>query len=147
MRIFTKLAAVAAAALMSIALVPSVTAPAFADTGSVRLKVSKAGFIVGVGGGSGVLTFHGRQYRLNVGGVSVGTIGVAGADLVGTASNLHSPSDIAGVYSAVSGSVAVAGGGKVVTLQNSKGVVLRLQGRQVGFEASLSLSGMTIDMI
>jgi hypothetical protein len=42
--------------------------------------------------------------------------------------------------------VAVAGGGKAATLQNSKGVVLRLQGRQVGFEASLSLSGMTISM-
>jgi hypothetical protein len=33
-----------------------------------------------------------------------------------------------------------------VTLQNSNGVVLQLRGRQVGFEASLSLSGLTISM-
>jgi hypothetical protein len=66
--------------------------------------------------------------------------------LVGTATNLHRASDIAGVYTAASASVAVAGGGKVVTLQNSNGVVLTLRGRQVGFEASLSLSGMTISV-
>ena len=102
-----------------------------ADTGSVRLKVTKVGFIVGVGGGSGTLTFKGRQYRLSLSGVSAGTIGVAGADLVGTATNLRVAQDIAGTYSAASAGLAVAGGAKVVTLQNAKGVVLQLQGRSV----------------
>ena len=131
-----------------IALVISALAPciASADSGTVRLNITKAGFIVGVGGGSGVLHFRGNNYRLRVGGISAGTIGVAGADLVGTAKNLHRASDIAGVYSAASASIAVAGGGKVVTLQNSNGVVLTLRGRQVGFEASLSLSGMTLSV-
>ena len=117
-----------------------------ADTGSVRLKVTKVGFIVGVGGGSGTLTFKGSQYRLSLSGVSAGTIGVAGADLVGTATNLRVAQDIAGAYSAASAGLAVAGGAKVVTLQNAKGVVLQLQGPQVGFEASLSLSGLTISL-
>lgn len=117
-----------------------------ADTGSVRLKVTKVGFIVGVGGGSGTLAFKGRQYRLSLSGVSAGTIGVAGADLVGTATNLRVAQDIAGTYSAASAGLAVAAGAKVVTLQNAKGVVLQLQGRQVGFEASLSLSGLTISL-
>ena len=118
----------------------------YADTGSVRLKVTKVGFIVGVGGGSGVLHFRGHNYRLSVGGVGVGTIGAAGADLVGTATNLRTAADIAGTYSAASASIAVAGGAKAVTLQNSNGVVLTLRGRQVGFEASLSLSGLTISL-
>jgi hypothetical protein len=122
------------------------TARTYADTGSVRLKVTKVGFIVGVGGGSGVLHFKGHSYRLSVGGVGIGTIGAAGADLVGTARNLRTAADIAGTYSAASASVAVAGGAKAVTLQNSNGVVLTLQGRQVGFEASLSLSGLTISL-
>lgn len=99
-----------------------------ADTGSVRLKVTKVGFIVGVGGGSGTLTFKGRQYRLSLSGVSAGTIGVAGADLVGTATNLRVAQDIAGTYSAASAGLAVAGGAKVVTLQNAKGVVLAIAG-------------------
>jgi hypothetical protein len=118
----------------------------YADTGTVHLKVTKVGFIVGVGGGSGTLHFKGHTYRLSVGGVSAGTIGAAGANLSGTATNLRSAADIAGTYSAASASVAVAGGAKVVTLQNSNGVVLTLQGKQVGFEASLSLSGLTISL-
>jgi hypothetical protein len=118
----------------------------YADTGSVRLKITKVGFIVGVGGGSGTLNFKGKSYRLSIGGVSAGTIGAAGADLVGTASNLRTAADIAGTYSAVSAGVAVAGGAKAATLQNANGVVLQLQGRQVGFEASLSLSGLTISL-
>lgn len=118
----------------------------YADTGSVRLNIKKVGFIVGVGGGSGTLNFKGKSYRLSIGGVSAGTIGVAGADLVGTASNLRTAADIAGTYSAISAGVAVAAGAKAVTLQNSNGVVLQLHGRQVGFEASLSLSGLTISL-
>ncbi|MGA8937113.1 MAG: hypothetical protein WB522_22905 [Pseudolabrys sp.] len=117
-----------------------------ADTASVRLRITKVGFIVGVGGGSGTLNFKGRSYRLSIGGVSAGTIGAAGADLVGTASNLRTAADIAGTYSAISAGVAVAAGAKAVTLQNSNGVVLQLHGRQVGFEASLSLSGLTISL-
>ncbi len=117
-----------------------------AETGSVRLKITKVGFIVGVGGGSGTLTLHGRHYRLSIAGISAGTIGVAGAELVGTASHLRTAADIAGTYSAVSGSIAVAGGAKVATLQNANGVILHLHGKQVGFEASLSLSGMTISL-
>ena len=136
------------AAILAAAVVLAGAGPSqsYADTGSVRLKVTKVGFIVGVGGGSGVLHFRGHSYRLSVGGVGIGTIGAAGADLVGTARNLRTAADIAGTYTAASASVAVAGGAKAVTLQNSNGVVLTLQGRQVGFEASLSLSGLTISL-
>jgi hypothetical protein len=118
----------------------------YARTGSVRITVAKAGFIVGVGGGKGTLHFRGKSYPLSIGGVSVGTIGVAGADLVGRVYNLRSAADIAGTYTAASGSIAVAGGAKVARLQNANGVVMDLRGTQAGFEASLSLSGMTVSL-
>jgi hypothetical protein len=135
-----------AAIIVAAVMLTGAPSRSYAETGSVRLKITKVGFIVGVGGGSGTLTFKGRQYRLRIGGISAGTIGAAGADLVGTASNLRTAADIAGNYSAVSAGVAVAGGAKAATLRNSNGVVLQLQGKQVGFEASLSLSGMTISL-
>jgi len=122
----------------------SVSTQSRAQTGTVNIKIVKAGFIVGVGGGSGTLTFNGKSYRLNIGGVSVGTIGVATVNLVGTARNLRTAADIAGTYAAASASVAIVGGGKVAKLQNEKGVILELHGVQLGLEASLSLSGMTI---
>ena len=119
-------------------------ARSYAESGSVRMEITKAGLIVGVGGGYGTLIFKGQQYRLIASGVGVGTIGIAYADLVGTASNLRTAADIEGVYSAVSAGIAVAAGAKAATLKNSNGVVLRLRGQQVGLEGSLSLSGLTI---
>jgi hypothetical protein len=139
----TKFSAVIMAAAIMLA---GTASQSYAETGSVRLKITKVGFIVGVGGGSGTLTFHGKRYRLSIGGVSAGTIGVAGMDLVGTASNLRTAADIAGTYSALSAGVAVAGGARVATLQNSNGVVLQLHGQQVGLSASLSVSGLTISL-
>ena len=123
--------------------------PTIADaqsTGAVRFKVAQAGFIVGIGGGTGTLTFKGRSYPLRVSGLSAGTIGVASAEFVGTASNLRVPQDIAGTYSAAGAGVAVAGGVKSVTLQNGKGVVMRLRGREVGFEATLGVGGVEVTM-
>ena len=134
-------AAIAAAVMLTGAPLPS-----YAETGQVHVKISKFGFIVGVGGGSGTLTFQGQQYPLSIGGVSLGTIGSAEMDLVGTATNLNSAADIAGSYTAASAGLAVAGGARTATLQNSKGVVLNLKGKEVGFEASVSLSGLTISL-
>jgi hypothetical protein len=122
-------------------------APAEAATGSVALRIASAGFIVGVTGGSGTLTFRGRRYPLSVGGISAGAlIGASATDLVGTASNLHAPGDIAGIYSAVGAGLSVAGGRSAAQLTNAKGVVLRLRGRQVGFSFSIDLSGMSISL-
>jgi hypothetical protein len=90
---------------------------AVAETGAVRVRVAKAGFILGVGGGTGVLVFRGKSYPFRVGGVSAGTIGMAEADLVGTARNLRQPSDIEGAYVASSASIAVAGGAKTERLR------------------------------
>jgi len=119
--------------------------PTRAETGTVRIQVAKAGFIVGIGGGSGTLVFKGRQYPLSVGGLSLGaTIGASKADFVGRAYNLHRASDIAGTYSAVGGSVAAAGGASAIRLQNAKGVVLEMQGRNIGLEFNVNVSGVTI---
>jgi hypothetical protein len=90
------------------------------------------------------LTFRGHTYPLSIGGLSLGTLGVSSASLVGTASNLHRASDIAGTYGAAGAGLAFVGGGQVATLQNQRGVVLTLRGAQVGFQATLGVGGMTI---
>jgi hypothetical protein len=132
------------AALASISLAAST--PSQAQTCSVRLHIVKAGFIVGAGGGNGTLVCHGRAHRLTVGGIGIGSLGVAAADLVGTASNVHNPANVAGTYGAAGAGVTFVGGGQVATLQNEKGVVLQLAGGQVGFQVSLGLAGMTISL-
>jgi hypothetical protein len=122
-------------------------APAEAATGSVALHIASAGFIFGVTGGSGTLTFRGRQYPLSVGGIRAGAlIGISAADLVGTASNLRAPADIAGIYSSIGAGLSVAGGRTAAQLSNANGVVMRLHGRQVGFSFSIDLAGMSISL-
>ena len=131
-------------ALASITLAS--TTPSQAETCSIRLHIVKAGFIVGAGGGNGTLVCHGRPYRLSVGGIGLGSLGVAAADLAGTAANVHNPANVAGTYGAAGAGVTFVGGGQVATLQNQNGVVLHLSGGQVGFQVSLGLAGMTLGM-
>jgi len=135
--------AVLAAAVM-LAGAPSLSQ---ADTGSVRITITKAGFIVGAGGGGGTLRYQGKSYPLRIGGVSIGaTIGASRTELIGQAYNMHSPSDIAGTYTAVGAGAALAGGAGAVRLKNSKGVVLELKGRKIGLEFSVDLSGMEVSL-
>jgi len=99
--------------------------PSQAQSGTVRIEIVKAGFIVGVQGGSGTLTYKGKRYPLNIGGVSLGaTVGASKAVLVGTARNLRNVSDIAGTYAAAEAGLAVVTGRKEARLRNDKGVVL-----------------------
>ena len=137
-----KLVALVFTAVMMMAAV----SPSQAQTGTVRLKIVKAGFIVGAGGGEGTLTYKGKTYRLSVGGVGVGSLGVAAVNLTGTAKNLRSAGDIVGTYGGAGAGGTFVGGGQVASLQNEKGVVLELRGAQAGFQISLGLGGMSIAM-
>ena len=120
---------------------------AYADTGSVRLSVVKAGWFLGASGGSGTLVFKGKQYPLSIGGVSGGLVfGASQTDLSGRVSNIRRPSDVAGVYGAVGAGAAVGGGGRAITLRNEKGALLQLQGRQAGLMVNVDVSGMAISL-
>jgi len=124
--------------------VPSAT---YADGGTIRFSVLKAGWFIGGSGGRGTLIFHGRRYPLSIGGVSAGLVfGASGTDFVGTVSNIFRPSDVAGVYGAAGAGAALVAGGGVIVLKNETGAVLSLSGRQVGLIANLALSGMAITL-
>lgn len=137
----------ATAHMLSLALLAAglTGAPASADTGLVRAVVTKGGFIIGVGGGTGTLVFRGRHYPLQISGMSFGaTIGASTTDLRGHAFNMHTASDIEGTYSAIGAGAAIAGGAGGVRLQNSKGVILELSGVKVGAELSAAVSGVEV---
>ena len=134
------------AATIAFAVLATPTVSHAQSTGQVHLKVIKAGFILGVGGGSGTLVYHGHVYRLSLGGVGIGSLGIAGAELRGVALNLHNPADIAGTYGAAGAGGTFVGGAAVARLQNEKGVVLEVHGVQMGFQVNLSLGGLTISL-
>jgi hypothetical protein len=119
--------------------------PSRAETGSVAVVFTKGGFIVGVGGGEGVLVLRGKRYPFTVSGMSVGfTIGASTAKYVGRALNLRGPASLEGTYSAVGASGALAAGAGGVQLQNANGVILQLSGPKVGVELSAAVAGVTV---
>lgn len=121
--------------------------PAKSDTGSVSVVFTKGGFIVGVGGGEGVLTLHGKRYPFTVSGMSFGaTIGASTTKLIGHALNLTGPRSIEGTYSAIGAGGALAAGAGGVQLQNANGVIVQLSGPKIGAELSAAVSGVTIRM-
>src|ERR1700759_539704 len=93
-----------------IALVASIglATPSHAITGTVRVTVAKAGFVVGAGGGRGVLTFRHRNYPFTVQGLSVGlTAGASVSKLVGRAKYMRDVSDFSGIYSVIGAGAAL----------------------------------------
>jgi hypothetical protein len=119
--------------------------PSWAETGQVGVIFTKGGFIVGVGGGEGLLILRGKRYPFTVSGMSVGfTIGASTTKLVGRALNLKGPASIEGTYSAMGVGGALAGGAGGVQLQNTNGVILQLSGPKVGVEFSAAVAGVTI---
>jgi lipid-binding SYLF domain-containing protein len=121
------------------------TAPLLAATGTVRVYVAKAGFIVGAGGGKGVLTFEHRNYPFTVQGLSVGlTAGASFSKLVGRAKYIKDVGDFSGTYSVIGGGVALGGGIGGVSLRNDKGVTIHLEGYRAGLEASANITKVVI---
>jgi hypothetical protein len=121
------------------------SAPSRAETGQVGVVFTKGGFIIGVGGGEGVLVFRGKRYPFTVSGMSVGfTIGASTTKFVGRALNLKGPGSIEGTYSAIGAGGAIAAGAGGVQLQNGNGVILQLSGPKIGAEVSAAVGGVTV---
>jgi hypothetical protein len=115
--------------------------------GYVRVKFVKAGLMVGAGGGSGVLTYRGRDYPFRVSGLSLGvTAGGSVSRLEGWASGIKQVSDFAGTYSSVGAGGAFVGGIGGIHLGNEKGVRIDLQGPKAGMEFAANLSKIQISL-
>jgi hypothetical protein len=124
-----------------------VTTPSHAITGTVRVTVAKAGFILGAGGGRGTLSFRHRLYPFTVQGLSLGlTAGASINKLVGRADYINELGDFAGTYSVVGAGVALVGGVGGVQLRNNKGVVITLRGPKGGLEASANVTKVVITL-
>ena len=70
-------------------------------TGAVSFRINQYGFIMGTTGGVGVLVFNGKEYPLQVDGISALMIGGARSVLAGSASNLRAAADIERSYTTV----------------------------------------------
>ncbi|MET3844456.1 hypothetical protein [Bradyrhizobium sp. OAE829] len=139
--------AIRVAAIALFAIFVSTTSSFAQASGYVRLKFAKAGLMLGAGGGSGVLSYRGRDYPFRVSGLSLGvTAGGSVNRLEGWASGIKQVSDFAGTYSSVGAGGAFVGGAGGVQLGNEKGVVLALRGPKAGMEFAANVSRIAISL-
>jgi hypothetical protein len=132
---------------LALAATIGIALPSHATTGTVRVTVAKAGFILGAGGGKGILTFHHRSYPFTAQGLSIGlTAGASINKFVGRADNINELSDFSGTYSVIGAGVALVGGVGGVQLRNAKGVIITLQGPKGGVEASANITKVVITL-
>ena len=141
----------AAAAVM---LVGALSTPALArphhpappPVTTIHFHGGSVGFIVGVGGASGYVRFHGVKYPIDVSGLKVGTIGITSYDVDGRVYNLRRLSDIEGVYASGEASATAGGGAGGIDMTNGNGVEIRATSTSSGLQLTLGPGGVTITL-
>lgn len=110
------------------------------------LKLSGGSIAAGLGisWGSGTLSYQGKDYPIDVRGLSVGDAGITKIEASGKVYNLKSLGDFDGNYTAVGAGATVAGGGSVSTMRNQNGVTIDLVATTQGVK--FALGGGGVDM-
>ena len=139
------LRAAAAVALAGVLSSPAIARPHHPlPVTTIHFHGGSVGFIVGVGGASGYVNYHGVRYPIEVSGLKVGTIGVNSYDVEGRVLNLHRLEDIEGSYASAEASATAGGGAGGLDLTNGAGVEIRANSTSSGLELTLGAGGVTI---
>ena len=119
---------------------------AFAEdkTPDATLKLSGGSVAAGVGvsWGSGTLTYQGKDYPIDVTGLSVGDVGVTKIEASGKVYNLKDIKDFDGNYTGVAAGAAAAGGGSATTMRNQNGVTVDILATTQGVKIALAAGGV-----
>ena len=139
-------AAAAVALLASPAIAQTQAKPQAKPDGTIDLTERSVAAGVGYTWGGGTLHHGGKTYPLTVKGVSVVDVGISKFTARGDVYRLKQVSDIDGVYRAVAASATVGEGRGVATLENGKGVQIKLKSSSEGLQFKLAPEGVSIKM-
>lgn len=121
--------------------------PAPEVSGEVELESKAVALGIGYEWGSGTLTLYdGSTHPFKVRGLSLVDVGYSSIEATGQVYKLTDPKDFEGTYVAGTAGGALGGGGAVMTMQNSKGVVMRLKSKQEGARLTLAAEGLTVKL-
>src|SRR5262245_14431625 len=99
---------------------------------------------IGISWGGGTLKYKGKEYPIDVKGLSVGDVGATKIEASGKVYHLKSLSDFNGNYTAVGAGLTAGGGGSVSTMRNQNGVTIDLVSTTQGVK--FTLGGGGVDM-
>lgn len=129
-----------AIATLSVAL----TAALAEDTPDATVRLSGGSMAAGVGihWGGGTLTYNGKEYPIDVKGLSVGDVGLSKIEASGKVYHLKSLDDFDGNYTGVGTGAAVAGGAGVTAMKNQNGVTVELVATTQGVKFAFGGGGV-----
>lgn len=130
----------------NIALGPDAVKGKTADA-TIDMREVQAAYIGSGSAGSGVLSFRGKDYPFQVGGVGVGGIGLSTIDATGEVYNLRELAQFPGTYGQARYGFAIgtASAGDL-WMQNEQGVILHLKAKRTGLILSLGGDAVLISM-
>ena len=91
---------------------------------TLRLHEGSVAAGIGFSWGGGTLTYKGKDYPVDVKGLSVGDVGITKIEATGKVYNLKSIGDFDGNYTGVAAGATAAGGVSVSTMRNQAGVTI-----------------------
>jgi len=83
-------------------------------------------------------------YTFDIKGVSVIDVGISKVEAKGEIFGLVEASDLEGTYAAGEAGAVVVAGGSVLTMQNSKDVIIKVKSKQSGLKLTLAPEGLRI---
>ena len=113
-------------------------------SGSVEIEGKQIALIVGGGWGGGVLRYQGQDHPFKITGLKAGGIGYVELDAVGEVYFLDKLEDFPGKYGTVAIGAAAVKGSMVATVENTRGVILRLKAKSEWAALNLGVGGISI---
>ena len=111
---------------------------------TLRLHEGSVAAGIGFSWGGGTLTYKGKDYPVDVKGLSVGDVGITKIEATGKVYNLKSIGDFDGNYTGVAAGATAAGGGSVSTMRNQAGVTIDVIATTQGVKVVLGGGGVDL---
>jgi hypothetical protein len=109
---------------------------------TLKLSAGSVAAGIGVSWGSGTLTYKGKDYPIDVKGLSVGDVGITKIEASGKVYNLKNLGDFDGNYTGVAAGATVAGGGSISAMRNQNGVSVVVVATTQGVKFALGAGGV-----
>jgi hypothetical protein len=124
---------------------PSVRAEeAKTPDGTIEFTGGSVAVGIGFSWGSGTLTYKGKEYPIEVDGLSAGAVGATSITASGKVFHLSKLEDFDGNYTAVGAGATVGGGGGASTMRNQNGVVIDAVSTTQGVKVAIAAGGVKI---
>ena len=111
---------------------------------TLRLHEGSVAAGIGFSWGGGTLTYKGKDYPVDVKGLSVGDVGITKIEATGKVYNLKSIGDFDGNYTGVAAGATAAGGGSISTMRNQAGVTIDVVATTQGVKVVLGGGGVDL---